>query len=153
MSSNLQTHSMGLPDIISTSLNVVFCGINPGMRSAAVGLPSRTEVIAFGVSFTSQALPPGNLNRRRHASCSIMVVGSPPQLLARQSAQPTSVEPTTSLPVPLSSAKSRSTGPDTWPSWESRRVSVFLNQRTFRGDYSRLHSADLRSGYYPIRAA
>jgi TDG/mug DNA glycosylase family protein len=37
MSSNLQTHSMGLPDIISTGLNVVFCGINPGMRSAAVG--------------------------------------------------------------------------------------------------------------------
>jgi double-stranded uracil-DNA glycosylase len=30
---------MGLPDIISTNLNVVFCGINPGMRSAAVGLP------------------------------------------------------------------------------------------------------------------
>lgn len=39
MSPNLLTHSMGLPDIISTSLNVVFCGINPGMRSAAVGLP------------------------------------------------------------------------------------------------------------------
>src|SRR5271155_3069886 len=29
---------MGLPDVISTSLSVVFCGINPGMRSAAVGL-------------------------------------------------------------------------------------------------------------------
>ena len=29
---------MGLTEIISTSLNVVFCGINPGMRSAAVGL-------------------------------------------------------------------------------------------------------------------
>jgi double-stranded uracil-DNA glycosylase len=29
---------MGLRDVISTSLNVVFCGINPGMRSAAVGL-------------------------------------------------------------------------------------------------------------------
>jgi len=39
MSSNLKAHSMGLPDIISTSLNVVFCGINPGMRSAAVGQP------------------------------------------------------------------------------------------------------------------
>ena len=38
MSSNVETHSVGLPDIISTSLNVVFCGINPGMRSAAVGL-------------------------------------------------------------------------------------------------------------------
>jgi TDG/mug DNA glycosylase family protein len=38
MSSNLQGESMSLPDVISTSLNVVFCGINPGMRSAAVGL-------------------------------------------------------------------------------------------------------------------
>ncbi len=38
MSSNLRAHSMGLPDVISACLNVVFCGINPGMRSAAVGL-------------------------------------------------------------------------------------------------------------------
>jgi double-stranded uracil-DNA glycosylase len=28
----------GLPDVISSSLSVVFCGINPGMRSAAAGL-------------------------------------------------------------------------------------------------------------------
>src|SRR5580698_9996049 len=38
MPSNLQSNSIGLPDVISSSLNVVFCGINPGMRSAAVGL-------------------------------------------------------------------------------------------------------------------
>ena len=38
MSSSLQISSIGLADVISTSLNVVFCGINPGMRSAAVGL-------------------------------------------------------------------------------------------------------------------
>ena len=38
MSSKLQALPKGLPDVISTSLNVVFCGINPGMRSAAVGL-------------------------------------------------------------------------------------------------------------------
>ena len=38
MSSSLQTDPTGLTDVISTSLNVVFCGINPGMRSAAVGL-------------------------------------------------------------------------------------------------------------------
>jgi TDG/mug DNA glycosylase family protein len=37
MSPRLQTNPIGLPDIISASLNVVFCGINPGMRSAAVG--------------------------------------------------------------------------------------------------------------------
>jgi TDG/mug DNA glycosylase family protein len=39
MSTRLQTNAIGLPDIISTCLNVVFCGINPGMRSAAIGLP------------------------------------------------------------------------------------------------------------------
>jgi len=33
-----QPHSLGLPDVIAPSLNVVFCGINPGMRSALVGL-------------------------------------------------------------------------------------------------------------------
>jgi TDG/mug DNA glycosylase family protein len=38
MSSSLQTSPIGLPDVISTSLNIVFVGINPGMRSAAVGL-------------------------------------------------------------------------------------------------------------------
>ncbi|MGA8668871.1 MAG: G/U mismatch-specific DNA glycosylase [Terracidiphilus sp.] len=36
--SSLQTNRIGLTDVISTSLNVLFCGINPGMRSAAVGL-------------------------------------------------------------------------------------------------------------------
>ena len=38
MSSSLQSNPIGLTDVISTSLDVVFCGINPGMRSAAVGL-------------------------------------------------------------------------------------------------------------------
>src|ERR1700761_4175232 len=27
----------GLPDVLATGLNVVFCGINPGMRSARLG--------------------------------------------------------------------------------------------------------------------
>ena len=38
MSPGLQKSPIGLTDVISASLNVVFCGINPGMRSAAVGL-------------------------------------------------------------------------------------------------------------------
>jgi TDG/mug DNA glycosylase family protein len=38
MSANPKEPLRGLPDVISTSLDVVFCGINPGMRSAAVGL-------------------------------------------------------------------------------------------------------------------
>jgi double-stranded uracil-DNA glycosylase len=36
--SKVHPHSKGLRDIISTELNVVFCGINPGMRSATLGL-------------------------------------------------------------------------------------------------------------------
>ena len=37
-SSGLDTNPLGLPDVIAPSLKVIFCGINPGMRSAAVGL-------------------------------------------------------------------------------------------------------------------
>ena len=37
MSSSQQTNPIGLTDVISTSLNIVFCGINPGLKSAAVG--------------------------------------------------------------------------------------------------------------------
>jgi double-stranded uracil-DNA glycosylase len=38
MSSKVRAHSKGLPDIVSTALHVIFCGINPGMRSAILGL-------------------------------------------------------------------------------------------------------------------
>lgn len=63
MSSNLQTHSTGLPDIISTGLNVVFCGINPGMRLAAVGLPFANRSNRFWrvlhlAGFTARQLEP-----------------------------------------------------------------------------------------------
>jgi len=37
MSSRPQPNPIGLTDVISTSLNIVFCGINPGMKSAAIG--------------------------------------------------------------------------------------------------------------------
>jgi len=47
---------------------------------------------------------PGRLRTRR-ASYSIAVMESPLQWLGRQSARQTSVEPTTSPPSPLSSAK------------------------------------------------
>ncbi len=47
MSSKLQGHPAGLPDVISRSLNVVFCGINPGMRSAAIGLHFATRSNRF----------------------------------------------------------------------------------------------------------
>ena len=63
MSTKLQTHSMGLPDVISRSLNVVFCGINPGMRSAVVGLhfanrSNRFWRVLHRAGFTSRQLEP-----------------------------------------------------------------------------------------------
>jgi double-stranded uracil-DNA glycosylase len=63
MHSNLKVHLMGLPDIISTSLNVVFCGINPGMRSAAVGLhfvnrSNRFWRVLHLAGFTARQLEP-----------------------------------------------------------------------------------------------
>src|SRR3984885_5327443 len=63
MSSSRQTNPIGLTDIISTSLNVVFCGVNPGMRSAAVGLPFANRTNRFWrvlhlAGFTARQLEP-----------------------------------------------------------------------------------------------
>src|SRR5580704_994960 len=63
MPSNLLAHRMGLPDIISTLLNVVFCGINPGMRSAAVVLHFANRTNRFWrvlhlAGFTDRQLEP-----------------------------------------------------------------------------------------------
>ncbi len=54
---------MGLQDVISTCLNVVFCGINPGMRSAAVGLnfanrSNRFWRVLHLAGFTARQLEP-----------------------------------------------------------------------------------------------
>jgi TDG/mug DNA glycosylase family protein len=63
MSSSLQRNPTGLPDIISTSLNTVFCGINPGMQSAAVGLHFANRTNRFWrvlhlAGFTDRQLEP-----------------------------------------------------------------------------------------------
>jgi len=63
MSSALQTIPLGLPDVIATSLKVIFCGINPGMRSAAVGLhfanrSNRFWRVLHLAGFTDQQLEP-----------------------------------------------------------------------------------------------
>jgi TDG/mug DNA glycosylase family protein len=63
VSSRLPGHSMGLSDVISTSLNVVFCGINPGMGSAAVGLhfanrSNRFWRVLHLAGFTARQLEP-----------------------------------------------------------------------------------------------
>jgi TDG/mug DNA glycosylase family protein len=53
----------GLPDVISSSLKVVFCGINPGMRSAAAGLHFANRTNRFWrvlhlAGFTTRQLEP-----------------------------------------------------------------------------------------------
>jgi TDG/mug DNA glycosylase family protein len=83
MSSDLQPHSIGLPDIISTCLNVVFCGINPGMRSAAVGLPfanrsNRFWQVLHLAGFTPRQLEPEEALLMLDHGCGLLsAVGRP----------------------------------------------------------------------------
>jgi len=67
---------MGLPDVISASLNVVFCGINPGMRSAAVGLHFANRSNSFWrvlhlAGFTARQLKPEEARLLLDYSCGI----------------------------------------------------------------------------------
>jgi double-stranded uracil-DNA glycosylase len=76
LSSQLGGHSEGLPDIISASLNVVFCGINPGMRSARVGLhfanrSNRFWRVLHLVGFTSEQLEPEEARLLLNYGCGI----------------------------------------------------------------------------------
>jgi len=62
-SSIREAKSNGLTDVISTSLKAVFCGINPGMQSAAVGLHFATRSNRFWrvlhlAGFTPRQLKP-----------------------------------------------------------------------------------------------
>jgi double-stranded uracil-DNA glycosylase len=63
MSPRPRRTSIGLPDVISPSLSVVFCGINPGMQSAAVGLHFASRSNRFWralhlAGFTARQLEP-----------------------------------------------------------------------------------------------
>jgi double-stranded uracil-DNA glycosylase len=76
MSSNLREHSSGLPDIIARPLNVVFCGINPGLRSATVGLhfanrSNRFWRVLHLAGFTARQLEPEEASLLLDYSCGI----------------------------------------------------------------------------------
>lgn len=45
-----------LPDLIAEKLTVIFCGINPGLKSAEEGITSPDEVIVFGKCCIRQVL-------------------------------------------------------------------------------------------------
>jgi double-stranded uracil-DNA glycosylase len=63
LSLTMSSNSASLPDVLSSSLNVVFCGINPGMRSAAAGLHFANRTNRFWrvlhlAGFTTRQLEP-----------------------------------------------------------------------------------------------
>src|ERR1700723_1023864 len=89
MSSGLQTPSLGLPDVISTSLNVVFCGINPGMRSATVGLhfanrSNRFWRVLHLAGFTARQLEPEEAGLLLDYGCGITSAVARPTVSARE---------------------------------------------------------------------
>jgi double-stranded uracil-DNA glycosylase len=76
VSTNPSSSSPGLPDILSPSLDVIFCGINPGMRSAEVGLhfanrSNRFWRVLHLAGFTSRQLEPGEARLMLDYGCGI----------------------------------------------------------------------------------
>lgn len=89
MSSNLQARSTGLPDIISGSLNVVFCGINPGIQSAAVGLhfanrSNRFWRVLYLAGFTARQLEPEEAHLLLDYGCGITSAVARPTVSATE---------------------------------------------------------------------
>jgi Uracil DNA glycosylase superfamily len=83
----LRSHSRGLPDVISTSLDIVFCGINPGMQSAAVGLHFATRSNRFWrvlhlAGFTARQLEPEEACLLLDYGCGITSVVARPTVSA-----------------------------------------------------------------------
>jgi double-stranded uracil-DNA glycosylase len=79
---------MGLPDIISRSLSVLFCGINPGMRSATVGLhfanrSNRFWRVLYLAGFTSRRLEPEEARLLLDYGCGITSAVALPTVSAR----------------------------------------------------------------------
>jgi TDG/mug DNA glycosylase family protein len=80
---------MGLPDVISSSLNVVFCGINPGMRSATVGLhfanrSNRFWRVLHLAGFTTRQLEPEEARLLLDYGCGITSAVARPTVSATE---------------------------------------------------------------------
>jgi TDG/mug DNA glycosylase family protein len=87
MSSTRSLHG-GLPDVISVSLKVVFCGINPGMTSAAAGLHFATRTNRFWrvlhlAGFTPRQLEPEEARLLLGYGCGIISAVARPTVSAR----------------------------------------------------------------------
>ena len=129
MSSSLQTSPIGLPDIISTGLNVVFCGINPGMRSAAVGLPFANRSNRFWrvlhlAGFTTRQLEPEEALHLLDHGCGLTSAVGRPTVSATDLSRADYM-----AARPVFERKIAKYGPRYLAFLGKPAVSVFLNQR------------------------
>jgi TDG/mug DNA glycosylase family protein len=120
---------MGLPDIISTSLNVVFCGINPGMRSAAVGLhfanrSNRFWRVIHLAGFTARQLEPEEAHFMLDYGCGITSAVARPTVSATDLSRADYI-----AARPVFEVKVAKYGPRYIAFMGKQACSVFLNQR------------------------
>jgi TDG/mug DNA glycosylase family protein len=77
----------GLPDILAQGLGVVFCGINPGMRSAALGQHFATRSnrfwrVLYLAGFTSELILPQNARSLLSHGCGLTSAVERPTICA-----------------------------------------------------------------------
>lgn len=89
MSPRLRTKSIGLPDVIATSLNVLFIGINPGMRSATAGLHFANRTNRFWrvlhlAGFTDRQLEPEDARLLLNFGCGLTSAVARPTVRATE---------------------------------------------------------------------
>jgi TDG/mug DNA glycosylase family protein len=129
MSSNLRSSPIGLPDVISTSLDVVFCGINPGMQSAAIGLhfanrSNRFWRVLHLAGFTPRQIEPVEARLLLDYGCGIT------SAVARPTVSATDLSRTDYIAaLPLFERKIRKYKPRYLAFLGKPASSVFLNQR------------------------
>lgn len=110
----------GLPDILADDLDVVFCGLNPGLRAAdaghhLVGRGNRFWPVLFRSGFTPRLFEPADDRLLLNEDCGLTTVVAPPP---RASTRFQSVNsPAHRKP---SSANSRCINQGLWPSWARR---------------------------------
>jgi double-stranded uracil-DNA glycosylase len=129
MASNLRVDSMGLPDVISASLNVVFCGINPGMRSASVGLHFANRSNRFWrtlhlAGFTDRRLEPEEARLLLDYGCGITSAVARPTISATDLSRGDYIAARPPLERKIAKYRPRYLAFLGKPAW-----SVFLNQR------------------------
>ena len=120
---------MGLPDVISPSLNVVFCGINPGMRSAAVGLhfanrSNRFWRVLHLAGFTNRQLEPEEARLLLGYGCGITSAVARPTVSATDLSRADYI-----AARPVFERKIANYGPRYLAFLGKPALSVFLNQR------------------------